>query len=505
MADETKELNFKLTTTAELAGAQQLATSLEQQIGKAKVLKQDYSELAEQLKSVKASIQEYAEAQRAQSAAANDVIEVTKEDIAAAEADALATDELAISKRELREAIRGLGLEFPELDRLVHVVTSSIGIAFGSVAAAVGIWVERMRDANAEAQRFEFPDVAQMIKPIQDVTAAWDGLADAIQRANDNYASAEQSADRAIKKIGVQLTQEKELLSAEKELALAKLESQKGSMSPEEYAKERGQIESAFGEATVAADERARRAEETARENEAANLDIKARQEAAAAGHLPQAGAMTEKQDEEAIKKAIEELNKKIGEQSAIVEKGREWIKTGVATKDEFSHGEIGAGLHDFGSFALGALPEIFKGYGTEDPNKVQKFREEELKNLQDRLDALQKTLETRQGQIKQRDDLRQSASKDEQSAQTIRDQLHDQQSSDAAANKTEEAVQNIRQQTDKVGEHIERMGNATAQGLKGLSQVASAHATTLEQHAAEIEQLKTQAIRIQTNANNHF
>src|ERR1700734_1993121 len=115
MADDSKELNFKIVTQAELGGFEQVAANLEKQIGMAKALGKDYSDLADQLKNVRASIDEYNDSLRAQSAAANDVIEVTKEDIAAAKADAAATEEQTISKAELREAIHGLGLEFPIL------------------------------------------------------------------------------------------------------------------------------------------------------------------------------------------------------------------------------------------------------------------------------------------------------------------------------------------------------------------------------------------------------
>lgn len=50
------ELSFKITTAAELAGAQATATALEMQIGKAKALKQDYSALQSQLDTVRASM-----------------------------------------------------------------------------------------------------------------------------------------------------------------------------------------------------------------------------------------------------------------------------------------------------------------------------------------------------------------------------------------------------------------------------------------------------------------
>ena len=51
-----QELSFLITTKAELSGAQQLAASLEQQIGKAKALRQDYSQLKTQLDQVNQSM-----------------------------------------------------------------------------------------------------------------------------------------------------------------------------------------------------------------------------------------------------------------------------------------------------------------------------------------------------------------------------------------------------------------------------------------------------------------
>jgi hypothetical protein len=52
------DLNYKITTTAELAGAQATEAALERQIGKAKALKQDYSELQKQHDLVTQSIRE---------------------------------------------------------------------------------------------------------------------------------------------------------------------------------------------------------------------------------------------------------------------------------------------------------------------------------------------------------------------------------------------------------------------------------------------------------------
>jgi hypothetical protein len=475
MADETKTLEFKITTPVELSGAEQAAAALEKQIGMAKALGKDYSALSDQLKTVRASIDDYNKSLEAQSAAANDVIEVTKEDIAASEADTAATEEQTLSKTELRESIRGLGLEFPELDRLVHVATSSIGIAFASVAAAVAIWRDRIKEVQSETDALEFPDVTQLIKPVQDVAAAWNGLADAVARANDNYNSVEQSADRAIKKIQEQRALEK-------------------------------QIESAKGEGTnVAADEKARRAEENVRANEAANLDAKAKNEARASMRLPQASPETEKMDEDALKKAIDETQKQIDAQTALVKRSQDTIQDALATKDELAHGEVGAALHSFADVALDAKADIATGFAAEDPNAVLKFRQDQLKVLTDRLDSLQRMQETRQGQIKQRDDLRRSATGDEGQAQTIRDQLGDQEQSDAAANKTEKAVQKFHAQTDIVGGHIARMGNATAEGLKTLGGIAKNHADAIERINQTLNDHDTRIQKAQNNANSLF
>ena len=58
MSDENKELSFTISTKAELAGAAATAQSLEMQIGKAKALGKDYSELSDQLKRVRTAMDE---------------------------------------------------------------------------------------------------------------------------------------------------------------------------------------------------------------------------------------------------------------------------------------------------------------------------------------------------------------------------------------------------------------------------------------------------------------
>ena len=56
MADNENSLDFTIRTRAELAGAEATATALEMQIGKAKALGQDYSELSAQLNRVQGAI-----------------------------------------------------------------------------------------------------------------------------------------------------------------------------------------------------------------------------------------------------------------------------------------------------------------------------------------------------------------------------------------------------------------------------------------------------------------
>ena len=67
------ELEYKIKTSAELAGAEAAADSLERQIGKAKALKQDYSELDAQLKTMRGSIDGYKAATKSETDAADEL------------------------------------------------------------------------------------------------------------------------------------------------------------------------------------------------------------------------------------------------------------------------------------------------------------------------------------------------------------------------------------------------------------------------------------------------
>src|ERR1035437_6280821 len=205
------DLNYKITTTAELAGAQSTADALERQIGKAKALKQDFAALQTQLDTTKSSIAAYNEvaakhsaleaeiAQRVQAGTAarkriNDEIAqsvhtVSQEEVAAATATTESDAETIASKENLRGALRGLGMEFPILHRIVRIATNGIAQAFALAAGAIALWVEKFKEAREETSSWEMPDF--QLDKVNAASVSWNGLAEAMERANKAFGSAE--------------------------------------------------------------------------------------------------------------------------------------------------------------------------------------------------------------------------------------------------------------------------------------------------------------------------
>lgn len=130
MANDSNTLEFRIVTHAELAGAQAAAEALERQIGKAKALRQDYSDLQKQLDLVNASLKE---------ANGGSQIEQQADAALAGSQKAIASEKeeiqvLELLKRQRAEAFAA-GADVSVFDRAIQNLTPSLGHAghgFGS-------------------------------------------------------------------------------------------------------------------------------------------------------------------------------------------------------------------------------------------------------------------------------------------------------------------------------------------------------------------------------------
>jgi Sec-independent protein translocase protein TatA len=381
-------------------------------------------------------------------------------------ADTAATEKATISKTELREALHGLGLEFPELHHLIRVMTSEVGISFAVVSAAIGIWHERLRAANEEAARFELPDFD--IDKINQATQAWDGLAKAKQAANDAFNSPEETYKRA-----------------------------------EEFIKSQLELKNVFG-GKAENEKAARQAELGAKATEQHDLEVTARNTAANSARLPQADAAHEKAIEDAFQKSLEELTKKIVAQSDVVKAGRDKITAGQSVGPDFAAGDIKGGLGDLWGFVKGQLPEIFKGRGTDNPLERQKFNEDQLKDLQSRAATLQTELDKRKTEIDERDRLRKQAGDDAGKAQKIANELP----GDQADAQQKNIIDKINERDSATGQSLLEMGTAGHLNQSQIIEIARQLLTGQLSHAQEIAGLKALADQNENrwrNIHTHF
>lgn len=174
---------------------------------------------------------------------------------------------------------------YSDLDRLAPglgeglraMVTGPLG-AIGALLVGLNAAKSAWEDYDQKLEEILGEDLTSGIDKANALATAYKGIADAVAKANEQFNSAESIAQRAQKNIEAQLNFTKQLIDAEKQLALQRLESAKanGQISDAQYQSGKAAIE---GEATIAgfeAEKKAIRDELTQKDNEAANLQAQA-------------------------------------------------------------------------------------------------------------------------------------------------------------------------------------------------------------------------------------
>ena len=275
------DINYKISTAYEAAGVDSAIAGFERERGVAKALGQDFAELTRKIELLKKAKQEYEDSAKQLTKTEAGVVEVTKDDIKAAEKAAEGTSKLEIGKRELMESLRGLTRQFPLLGEAIRMVFNPLAIIIASPILAFEIFSRRVKAAVADLSEVEMPDFK--LDGINAAVKAWDGLAVAKANANAAFDAGEEVYKREVQYIKDQLELQKKSLEAQKTAALARLEENKGSMSEDTYKAARKQIEEIFGDKESANDARARRSELAAKYDEAESLDVESKNKAAAA------------------------------------------------------------------------------------------------------------------------------------------------------------------------------------------------------------------------------
>lgn len=352
------DLEYKITTSAELAGAQAAADALERQIGKAKALKQDYSELDKQLKTIRGSIDEYGGAEKK-----------------AAEE----TEGFNIKKKELLESVRHLRAEFPMLGEAIKMVFNPLVFGIGGIIGSFAIWKEKVNAVTEAMGGIELPDLSGHIGQVEGLAASYDGVDKAIKNVDEEFGSAVSVFDRQQKAINASLNATKQLLDAQKQLAISQLDVEKssGKISGSEYDARKAVIEKGYSDQTMQVEINARNASLAAKKEELAKAEEQAAaKKAAAAGiKLP-----TDDKDVDAQIAKVKEL-------IAALQGQVDTHKANISKLDETKQGIMSDTLME----NLAALPSAIKtgytfgSFRMEDAKGIEKTS---LKDAQDRLTA---------------------------------------------------------------------------------------------------------------------
>jgi hypothetical protein len=225
-----------------------------------------------------------------------------------------------LKHRDLHAGVRALHEAFPQVAAVAHAFLNPLGLAVSGIVAAFTLWKERSKELAETLSGVELPKVSPTeIGHITAAAQAYERYADAIKKASDSYHSIDAASDRTIGKIKSQLEEEKKFLSVRKGMELANLESQKGSMSPDQYDQAKADIESRYGAAGVQAEQAADTKTLFQKSYRSAQLavDSQAKLKQAAGIHIASAEDDTKteadmKAQADAAEKEIEERRKRI-------------------------------------------------------------------------------------------------------------------------------------------------------------------------------------------------
>ncbi len=251
------DLEYKIKTSAELAGAEAAADSLERQIGKAKALKQDYSALETQLKTLRGSIEEYKSATKSETDAADELKRANDQLADSVHTVSRSEAEMAEQSEHATISHRGLHKIAGELNRVLPGLGEVMMVAFNPVVASIVILVgvfskliESIKETNEEMAKMaaanidvsRISDGTEALQAQIDTMGSGVGKADDFATATDHVADAQKkvadNTNEAITALKTQAQYEEEEAKARQKLALDQIKQKvaTGQMTPAEGA-----------------------------------------------------------------------------------------------------------------------------------------------------------------------------------------------------------------------------------------------------------------------------
>lgn len=159
---------------------------------------------------------------------------------------------LGFGHHQLFYVMEQMGVRLPGLGFLLRGLITPATVATLGLVGAWEIYNARMKEAAEIASDLELPDLSKIEPQLTAGAEAARKYAEALNAVTEAYSSIDAASERRLKKLKDELELQKQLVTAQKEAALAALEQNKKNLTPEEYAQQRALIEGRAGAQTSA-------------------------------------------------------------------------------------------------------------------------------------------------------------------------------------------------------------------------------------------------------------
>lgn len=236
MSDNSQKFEIRITTPAELSGAIAVEQQLQRDIGKAKALGKEYSDLQTQLDRVRGVIDDYKKSH--------------------SKLDNL-LDQTTLKHKELRKIILGLNSAIPGLGVLFQAAFSPIGAAISIAMIALEKFKDAMREWNEEMDRTAEEAAKPLSNRIDEIrrttvetSVATAELTQRLREAGNSQKSFAQQMSETVEKLKSENSATQDLSNAlqTKELAQLNLLHAAGLVSTTEYEARKFAIEESYAQ-----------------------------------------------------------------------------------------------------------------------------------------------------------------------------------------------------------------------------------------------------------------
>lgn len=370
-----------------------------------------------------------------------------------------------LKHRDLHAGVQALHREFPLLAEVAHAALNPIGLAVAGIVGAVAFFQRRIASLQQALSGLELPNITPtQIGHITAMAEAWNKYADAVKKAGQSYNSVDAASDRSTAKIKQRLEEQKNFLAASKGRELADLESNKGSISPDEYEQRKSSIEQRYANAGLQAEQGADWATFAERAKRGAALKSDSASKMREAAGVRVASAADDAITENDLKAGADAAKKRI-------EEGRKWI-------DDLDN-LPNMGLVDQAAW----VSKYHWNFGNANPVEIRRMQQEGIANAQppiDRYNAFLRQKAAREQLRKTREDLVGVASSEAGEATSLDASLPE----DSATVKNKQAGADV-QAAIGTAHAIEQGRQVSKESQRGLVEIASA----IAQHQVSLQE----------------